>query len=132
MAKVELNLEKRSSPRLPRNLKVRRMNVAVAGLVIYTSNVSRQGAQLVCPAMRFPALRRHLMSPPVELVIELPIGRDISTLATVRYTSPCEDEYLIGVTFDSFRDGDAAGWYSYIDWITDSASAPGAEGPHLP
>jgi len=94
------------------------MNVAVAGLVVYTSNVSRQGAQLVCPAMRFPALQRHLISAPVELVIELPTGRDIGTLAAVRYTSPCEDEYLIGIAFESFREGDAAGWYSYIDWVT--------------
>ena len=109
--------EQRSALRLPRKLRVRRLNVAVAGLVVSTSNVSRSGAQLVCPAMRFPALQHKLMSEPVEIEIELPTGRDVYAFATVRYACPADDEYLIGVEFESFRGGDAAGRFSYIDWI---------------
>ncbi|MDA0824344.1 MAG: hypothetical protein O3C28_18250 [Proteobacteria bacterium] len=107
----------RTVDRISRNLRIRRINVEVAGLVVHTSNVSRDGAQLVCPAIRYPALEKQFRNAPFELVIELPTERDITTYANVRYSCPCDDEYLIGVSFDSFRDGDAAGWYSYMDWV---------------
>jgi hypothetical protein len=109
--------EQRSTERLIRQRRIRRVNVDVAGLVVYTSNVSRDGAQLVCPAMRFPALQRQLVTKRVELAIEVPTGREITALVRVRYACPCEDEFLVGIEFESFRDGDAAGWYAYIDWI---------------
>jgi hypothetical protein len=111
------NLEQRSIDRISRNLRIRRINVEVAGLVVHTSNVSRDGAQLVCPNMRYPALEKQLLRAPFEVVIELPTERDITAYANVRYTCPCDDEYLIGIAFDSFHDGDAAGWYSYMDWV---------------
>ena len=109
--------EQRSSTRLLRQLRVRRVNVDVAGLVVHTSNVSRDGAQLVCSAMRFPALKQQLASKQVEIVVEVPAGRELRALVRVRYACPCDDEYLIGIEFESFRDDDAAGWYAYIDWI---------------
>jgi hypothetical protein len=117
-------LEHRTSNRLLRQLRVRRVNVAVAGLVVHTSNVSRDGAQLVCPAMRFPALQRQLANQRVEMVIEVPTGREIGALVRVRYACLCDDEYLIGIEFESFRDGDAAGWYAYMDWISDPRPHP--------
>ncbi len=110
--------DQRSSARLLRQLRVRRVNVDVAGLVVHTSNVSRDGAQLVCPVMRYPALRQQLNSKHVEVVVEVPTGREIRALVGVRYACPCDDEYLIGIEFESFRDSDAAGWYAYIDWIS--------------
>lgn len=123
MSAVKHTAEQRASRRLLRELRVRRLNVAVAGLVVYTSNVSRHGAQLVCPAMRFPALGKQLESQPFEIELELPTGRDVVALATLRYACPCEDEYLIGIEFKSFRGGDAAGWFAYIDWVCDPAPA---------
>ena len=72
--------EQRSSTRLLRQLRVRRVNVDVAGLVVHTSNVSRDGAQLVCPAMRFPALKQQLASKRVEIVVEVPTGRELRAL----------------------------------------------------
>jgi hypothetical protein len=69
--------------------------------------------------MRFPALKQQLASKRVEIVLEVPTGRELRALVRVRYACPCDDEYLIGIEFESFRDGDAAGWYAYIDWISD-------------
>lgn len=109
--------DQRASPRVSRNLPIGRVNVDVAGLIIHTSNVSRNGAQLVCPAMRFPALQPLLANPSVTLNIALPTGREIGVSARVCYACPCADEYLIGVEFISFQDTDAAGWFAYIDWI---------------
>lgn len=124
MIAVNKKAEQRSAARLLRQLRIRRVNVDVAGLVVYTSNVSRDGAQLVCPAMRFPALQRQLIAERVDLVIEVPTGRELTALVRVRYACPCDDEYLIGVDFESFRGGDAAGWYAYIDWISNPVLLP--------
>lgn len=118
MIAVNKKAEQRAATRLLRQLRIRRVNVDVAGLVVHTSNVSREGAQLVCPAMRFPALQRQLVAKRVELAIEVPTGREVSAVVRIRYACPCDDEFLIGIEFESFRDGDAAGWYAYIDWIS--------------
>lgn len=123
MNALKHQLEQRTNRRVTRNLRVRRINVEVAGLVVHTSNVSREGAQLVCPAMRFQALERQIAKQPIELVLELPTERDITAYANIRYACECDDEYLIGVGFESFRNGDAAGWYSYIDWVCSNPTA---------
>jgi hypothetical protein len=73
--------EQHSTERLIRQLRIRRVNVDVAGLVVYTSNVSRDGAQLVCPAMRFPALQQQLVTKRVELAIEVDRPRNYSARA---------------------------------------------------
>ena len=56
--------------------------------------MSREGAQLVCPVMRYPALVKQFRSAPFELVIELPTERDITVYANIRYACPSDDEYL--------------------------------------
>ena len=70
--------------------------------------------------MRVPALERQIATQPIEFVLELPTERDITAYASLRYACECDDEYSVGVRFDSFRNGDAAGWYFYIDSVFSS------------
>jgi hypothetical protein len=89
MHRLKRGLDQRSIKRISRSLRIRN-----SGLFVHSSNVSREGAQLVCPVMRYPALVKQFRSAPFELVIELPTERDITVYANIRYACPSDDEYL--------------------------------------
>ena len=106
----------RKAPRYARQL-----DVNVNGLEIVTTNVAVGGVQISCPEMRFAGLEAANAGGHLHLHIRLPGTRTwLGITGSVRYCDPCGDEYLIGVQFESFHDGDGARWFDYITALADS------------
>ena len=101
--------ERRIAARLP----VRRLNVIISGAVLTTVDISNGGAQVHCPASQFPLIE-SLLQERVEMVIELPIGREVTADATVAYVREDISDVYIGFGFEEFRYQDQRGWLAFI------------------
>ena len=92
---------------------MRRLNVLIAGAVLSTVDVSNEGARVHCPASQFSLVER-LLSDQVEIVIELPIGREVTAFAEVSYIHKAPDDVHLGFAFKSFKYRDEQGWRAFI------------------
>lgn len=101
--------ERRIAARLP----VRRLNVLISGAKLTTVDISDGGAQVHCPAAEFPLIE-SLLHGKVEMVIELPIGREVTTDAKVAYVRTESTDVFIGFGFEDFRYQDQRGWLAFI------------------
>lgn len=101
--------ERRVAARLP----IRRLNVIISGAKLTTVDISDGGAQVHCPAAQFPLIE-SLLQDRVELVIELPIGREVTTDAKVAYVRTDIMDVYIGFGFENFRYQDQRGWLAFI------------------
>lgn len=86
----------------------------VGALVLHTSNVSATGVQLVCPVPSLPALRRALDGGRIDAEIALPEGGRVGVRGRLAYISEHDDEYLVGVHLEAFRDDGRARWEVYL------------------
>ncbi|MEM7467220.1 MAG: PilZ domain-containing protein [Pseudomonadota bacterium] len=112
--------ERRVEVRLP----VRRINVLIAGAILSTVDVSYSGIQVHCPLSQFQYIERLLIDE-VEIVLELPIGREVTASAEVAYVSQRNEDVFIGFAFHTFRYRDRSGWQAFIESkINDSAKIP--------
>ena len=102
-------MERRIEARLP----VRRLNVLIAGAVLSTVDISRDGAQVHCPGSQF-SLVEPLLGEEIEIVIELPIGREVAAYASVSYVRKTSNDVFIGFEFRSFKYRDQQGWHAFI------------------
>lgn len=101
--------ERRIAARLP----VRKLNVLISGAILNTVDISEDGAQVHCSKAQFPLIERFL-DDPVEIVIELPIGRELTAEAHVAYVRQQESDVFIGFGFTDFRHQDRRGWQAFI------------------
>ena len=102
--------ERRVAARLP----VRRLNVIISGAMLTTVDISDGGAQVHCPAEQFPLIE-SLLQDRVEIVIELPIGRELTADARVAYIRGDPKDVYIGFGFEAFKYQDQRGWLAFID-----------------
>lgn len=86
----------------------------VGALVLHTSNVSATGLQLVCPVHLLPALRRLVDDERIDAEIALPEGGNAGVRGRVVYICDHDDEYLVGVHLERFRDDGRACWEVYL------------------
>lgn len=112
MMSLEL-IEHRSTPRYRRLLLVR-----VGSLELMTANVSLHGMQLVCPIMRFKAIKADVRRGQLSGQISLPGGEAFGAKLAVRYCSQCGDECLIGVNLTLTDPKAQAQWAAYIDELS--------------
>ncbi len=101
--------ERRIAARLP----VRKLNVLISGAKLTTVDISNDGAQVHCSAAEFPLIE-SLLQDKVEVVIELPIGRDVTADAKVAYVRVDSADVYIGFGFEDFRYQDQRGWLAFI------------------
>ena len=101
--------ERRIEVRLP----IRRINVVIAGAVLSTVDISNDGAQVHCPKAQF-GLIKPLLESDIELVIELPIGREVTVYADVSYIRESAANVFIGFKFHSFKYRDQLGWQAFV------------------
>ncbi len=101
--------ERRIAARLP----ITRLNVLISGARLTTVDISDGGAQVHCPAAEFPLIE-SLLHGKVEMVIELPIGREVTTDAKVAYVRTESADVFIGFGFEDFRYQDQRGWLAFI------------------
>ena len=99
--------------RIEARLPVRRLNVLIAGAVLSTVDISNEGAQVHCPASQF-SLVEPLLESDIELVIELPIGREVTAFADLSYVRKSSADVFIGFAFRSFKFRDKQGWQAFI------------------
>ena len=101
------------------------MTVVANGIELCSSNISKNGFQLCCPAMRFDGLSGANQAEPLTLSWTLPLtGAAISALAAVRYANTCDDEVLIGVELVECGAQHKLMWH---DFIEDLAARRGLE-----
>lgn len=92
-----------------------RMNFAMHDIELWSSNVSKNGAQLCCPAMRYSSLG-DVQAQQALVRWTLPTTNAvIKATAEVRYANACDDEVLIGLEFVSFEDDLRVVWSDFID-----------------
>lgn len=102
--------ERRVAARLP----VRRLNVIISGAILTTVDISDGGAQVHCLTEQFPLIKA-LLQDRVEMVIELPIGRELTADARVAYVREGLTDVYIGFGFETFKYQDRRGWLAFID-----------------
>ena len=102
-------MERRIAARLP----IRRLNVLISGAVLSTVDISTTGVQVHCAASQF-ALVEPLLAGKIEMVIELPIGREVTAFAQTSHTRTHGDAVFIGFEFCSFKYRDKQGWEAFI------------------
>jgi hypothetical protein len=98
----------------------RQLAVDIDGLVVYTVNVSLRGLQLECPGMRMLGFESAVKESRLALNIRIPPGRDLPVTGRVAYTSPYNDDFLIGIELLSFEPQGAAYWRRYIESLSDT------------
>jgi hypothetical protein len=109
-------VEHRSEPRYRDLLRVRIGTVGVT-----TANVSLHGMQLVCPLMRFDAVKADVQGGELRAQVALPQGDPVNATLSVRYWSQHGDEVLIGVRM-TVADAEAqARWAAYIGKLSGGA-----------
>ena len=93
----------------------RQIEVQIKHLVLLTTNVSLSGIQLECPALRYRGFQAACKDNHVVMKLTLP-GSDelIDIKGQVVYTSPVEDDYLIGIDLVGFTKIGMPIWKSYI------------------
>ena len=92
-----------------------RMNFAMHDVELWSSNVSKNGAQLCCPAMRYSSLADVQVQ---NMLVRWTVPTTnvvITAAAEVRYANACDDEVLIGLEFVSFENDSKAAWNDFID-----------------
>ena len=102
-------MERRIAARLP----IRRLNVFISGAVLSTIDISKAGVQVHCPISQFP-LVEPLLAGNIEMVIELPFGREVTVFAQASHTRTHGDAVFIGFEFCSFKYRDRAGWEAFV------------------
>ena len=107
--------DQRREPRLPARPASRRINAEIGGVHAYTSNISKSGAQIVCPALLFRTLRPQLESGGIEVNFTVRGALKITATAKVRYLCPSDDEILIGLELLEFAAGHEDVWLDYIE-----------------
>jgi hypothetical protein len=107
------NEERRQHPRY-----ARRLSAMVDGLLVFTSQVSLAGMQLLCPEMQLPSLRRALEKRSFRLDIDLPDNNQVSCQVEIAYQSMDGDELLIGVNITGFAKGHRKRWENYLAGLT--------------
>lgn len=100
--------DRRRNPRLPRRLLVQ-----VAGLELYSTNITPAGLQLSCPVLWMPQLRAGANLRALETTILLPDQQQVRALSEVVYLYDYDDEFLVGVVFKAFGRNGAAIWQDY-------------------
>ncbi|MGR8949110.1 MAG: PilZ domain-containing protein [Gammaproteobacteria bacterium] len=92
-----------------------RAHFTLKGIELWSSNISKNGAQLCCPMMRYDGLvgiedRRF------QVAWFLPKTKTrLSAQAAIRYANVCEDEVLVGLEFLSFDGQTQTEWYKFVD-----------------
>jgi|GEM_PF-3789992 len=71
----------------------------VAGVAMLTANLSLQGAQVVCPQIRYELNAEVLAKRPLPLTLQLGEGESASVTCGVKYVSGYDDEVLLGLQF---------------------------------
>ncbi|MGR8949109.1 MAG: hypothetical protein ACU84Q_13760 [Gammaproteobacteria bacterium] len=99
--------------RIEIRLPVRRLNVQIAGTVLSTADISAKGARIHCSIEQFPLIKPQL-SGQIDIAIELPIGREVAAIAKVSHVQQALSDVYIGLSFESFRYRDEAGWLAFI------------------
>lgn len=69
-----------------------------SGVRMVTANLSMEGAQLVCPQLRYDLNAGPLAERPLMVWIDLD-GDEVEVECGVRYVSGSEDEVLLGLAF---------------------------------
>ena len=102
-----------------------RLNFTVSDIDLWSSNVSKNGAQLCCPVMRYTGLA-EIQDQQLSICWTLPMAAEkIRAVAEVRYANECEDEMLIGLEFMSFEKNSKAVWCDFIDSLAvERATSP--------
>ena len=112
--------------RIEVRLPIRRINVVIAGAVLSTVDISNDGAQVHCPKPQF-GLIKPLLESDIELVIELPIGREVTVYADVSYIRESAAGVFIGFKFYSFKYRDQLGWQTFVAAKRREASMPATD-----
>ena len=109
--------EQRSTPRF-----LHQLYVDIDGLELPTTNVSLQGAQLSCPAMRFGSLKSAGQNG--GLTIDIPLRPEsVKVAAEISYANESDDGFLVGVTFKQFLEDSESRWREFIEWCGEHAVA---------
>lgn len=114
--------------RIAARLPVKRLNVIISGAVLTTVDISNGGAQVHCPRCQFPLIE-SLLQERVEMVIELPIGREVTADASVAYIREDTADVYIGFGFEEFRYQDQRGWLAFIASQHKATAQPEAISP---
>ena len=108
------SLDNRREPRVSY-----RLDMSADGVDVYSTNISRHGAQLCCPAMRYPRIGKSNDEKVLKLRWNLPnSGQEIIVQSAVRYANACDDEILIGVEFIEIDHQHARDWYDFVERLT--------------
>jgi hypothetical protein len=121
-----MTVENRRHPRFAQQIDVqvlkyaRQLDVDIDGLETYTTNVSLAGLQVECPGMRIQEIESAVKEGSLKLQIRIPGGEFVRAATRVTYTSPCGDDYLLGMQIISFEQNGAAHWQRYIESLDGS------------
>ena len=92
------------------------LRVEANGVELRSTNISKNGFQLCCPAMRFDGLSDTDQGQALHLSWTVPVtGKAISALGAVRYANACDDEVLIGVELIECQEQQRRLWSAFVE-----------------
>ena len=75
--------------------------------------------------MNFSLVRNQMIEDTLQIDVELPAGDRIQATARVIYSSPTEDEYLLGVRLIHFENDDQRKYAAYLKQLESTVVGAG-------
>lgn len=108
--------ERRRARRYPRRLEVR-----IADLDLFSTNITISGMQLACPVLWVPHLRDGWNPRAIEAEVSLRDDERVRVLCELVYLYDYDDEVLVGLSFKAFEKDAGRRWLDYVGHVATTA-----------